>query len=145
MYSCNLNIFVFITLNRISIITIHINLICLGIKKRQIVNDSQWFNDVNNCSCCYASRGEQQWSNRNLKCQMLPAGHILKVIGNGCIYIFRFLRQWIKRFVDNKIFQQGILLAILINTLSMGIEYHNQVRLRKEALTEIVTLIWAYV
>lgn len=103
--------------------------LCLGLKKSQIVNDSQWFNEVNNCSCCYASR-EQQWSNRNLKCQILPAGHILKVIGNGCIYIFCYLRQWIKRFVDNKIFQQGILLAILINTLSMGIEYHNQVRLR---------------
>lgn len=28
--------------------------------------------------------------------------------------------------VDHKYFQQGILLAILINTLSMGIEYHDQ-------------------
>lgn len=34
----------------------------------------------------------------------------------------------------NKFFQQGILLAILINTLSMGIEYHDQ----PETLTSIV-------
>ncbi|XP_043464929.1 voltage-dependent T-type calcium channel subunit alpha-1H isoform X1 [Leptopilina heterotoma] len=106
-----------------------------GIKKSQIVNDSQWFNEVNNCSCCYASR-EQQWPNRNLKCQILPAGHILKVVANGCIYILCYLRQWVKRFVDSKIFQQGILLAILINTLSMGIEYHNQ----PEELTVLVEI-----
>lgn len=36
--------------------------------------------------------------------------------------------------VDHKYFQQGILLAILINTLSMGIEYHDQ----PEELTVIV-------
>jgi len=33
----------------------------------------------------------------------------------------------LKRFVDHRYFTRGILLAILINTLSMGIEYHNQV------------------
>ena len=33
-----------------------------------------------------------------------------------------------KILVDSKYFQRGILLAILVNTLSMGIEYHNQVR-----------------
>ena len=32
-----------------------------------------------------------------------------------------------KRLVDSNIFQRGILVAILINTLSMGIEHHNQV------------------
>jgi len=32
-----------------------------------------------------------------------------------------------KRCVDSNIFQRGILIAILINTLSMGIEHHNQV------------------
>lgn len=37
-----------------------------------------------------------------------------------------FSRRWIKVLVDHKYFQQGILLAILINTLSMGIEYHDQ-------------------
>lgn len=40
--------------------------------------------------------------------------------------IFRFIRKYVQLLVDHKYFQQGILLAILINTLSMGIEYHNQ-------------------
>lgn len=43
--------------------------------------------------------------------------------------VFRFFsvaRRCVKRLVEHKYFQQGILLAILINTLSMGIEYHNQ-------------------
>lgn len=48
--------------------------------------------------------------------------------------IFHFIRKYIKMMVDHKYFQQGILLAILINTLSMGIEYHNQ----PEELTAIV-------
>lgn len=37
-----------------------------------------------------------------------------------------FIRRCIRILVDHKYFQQGILLAILINTLSMGIEYHDQ-------------------
>ena len=39
-------------------------------------------------------------------------------------------QQIIKSLVENKYFQQGILGAILINTLSMGIEYHDQVNRR---------------
>lgn len=39
----------------------------------------------------------------------------------------RTTRRYIKRLVEHKWFQQGILLAILFNTLSMGIEYHEQV------------------
>nr|XP_049699863.1 voltage-dependent T-type calcium channel subunit alpha-1G isoform X3 [Helicoverpa armigera] len=46
------------------------------------------------------------------------------------------LRKKIKFIADHKYFQQGILLAILINTLSMGIEYHNQ----PEELTVIVEI-----
>ncbi|XP_014366903.2 voltage-dependent T-type calcium channel subunit alpha-1G isoform X2 [Papilio machaon] len=46
------------------------------------------------------------------------------------------LRKHIKTVVNHKYFQQGILLAILINTLSMGIEYHNQ----PEELTVIVEI-----
>lgn len=38
----------------------------------------------------------------------------------------RNIRKFIKSITEHKYFQQGILLAILINTLSMGIEYHNQ-------------------
>jgi hypothetical protein len=40
--------------------------------------------------------------------------------------------------VNHDRFQQGILLAILINTLSMGIEYHNQV---SSTLCRIVLII----
>ena len=42
--------------------------------------------------------------------------------------IFGRGRALLERFVESKFFQRGILISILINTLSMGIEYHNQVR-----------------
>jgi hypothetical protein len=42
--------------------------------------------------------------------------------------------------VQHKYFQQGILLAILINTLSMGIEYHNQVSSVTEAALPVFIL-----
>lgn len=52
-----------------------------------------------------------------------------------CImHVCGYVRRYIKRLVEHKYFQQGILLAILINTLSMGIEYHKQ----PEELTVIV-------
>ena len=38
----------------------------------------------------------------------------------------KMFRELVKRFVDHRYFQGGILIAILINTLSMGIEFHNQ-------------------
>lgn len=50
------------------------------------------------------------------------------------INILSTFRRGVNKIVDHKYFQQGILLAILINTLSMGIEYHNQ----PEELTSIV-------
>ncbi|CAH0564653.1 unnamed protein product [Brassicogethes aeneus] len=40
--------------------------------------------------------------------------------------VFKLFRKYIQLLVEHKYFQQGILLAILINTLSMGIEHHNQ-------------------
>ncbi|XP_049799603.1 voltage-dependent T-type calcium channel subunit alpha-1G [Schistocerca nitens] len=41
----------------------------------------------------------------------------------GCL---RWVRRGVRALVTHKYFQQGILFAILINTLSMGIEYHDQ-------------------
>jgi len=38
------------------------------------------------------------------------------------------MRLKVKQLVDSEYFQRGILFAILVNTLSMGIEYHNQVK-----------------
>ncbi|KAF5282496.1 hypothetical protein FQR65_LT14266 [Abscondita terminalis] len=56
------------------------------------------------------------------------------MVVKGVLQFFRCLRRYIKALVEHKYFQQGILLAILINTLSMGIEYHQQ----PEELTAIV-------
>lgn len=53
------------------------------------------------------------------------------VIQYAVFYFSEFVnktQEHIKKMVENKYFQRGILFAILINTLSMGIEYHNQVR-----------------
>ncbi|KAK9883220.1 hypothetical protein WA026_001409 [Henosepilachna vigintioctopunctata] len=52
----------------------------------------------------------------------------------GTLKLARFVRNKIKSLVESKYFQQGILFAILINTLSMGIEYHEQ----PEILTHVV-------
>jgi len=37
------------------------------------------------------------------------------------------LRQCIRRFVESRHVQRAILVAIMLNSISMGIEYHNQV------------------
>lgn len=42
-----------------------------------------------------------------------------------CIYWNKF-RQLLKKFVNSNLFVRGILGAILINTLSMGVEHHDQ-------------------
>ncbi|XP_049817444.1 voltage-dependent T-type calcium channel subunit alpha-1H-like isoform X2 [Aethina tumida] len=42
------------------------------------------------------------------------------------VNVIKFVRRHVKHLVDHKYFQQGILLAILINTMSMGIEHHQQ-------------------
>ncbi|XP_058233961.1 voltage-dependent T-type calcium channel subunit alpha-1H [Hemibagrus wyckioides] len=54
----------------------------------------------------------------------------------------RLMRYWenfrdrMKRIVDSKYFNRGIMIAILINTLSMGIEYHQQ----PEELTDVLEI-----
>uniref|UniRef100_A0A5S6PYG9 Voltage-dependent T-type calcium channel subunit alpha n=1 Tax=Trichuris muris TaxID=70415 RepID=A0A5S6PYG9_TRIMR len=45
--------------------------------------------------------------------------------GRICRFVQR-VQHRVKRFVDGDHFTRGILVAILVNTLSMGIEYHNQ-------------------
>ena len=52
---------------------------------------------------------------------------LLNLVRRFCEGKCRVARQYVKRLVDNHYFTRGILLAILVNTLSMGIEYHNQV------------------
>lgn len=48
------------------------------------------------------------------------------LIVKGFINLLKVLRKKIKIIAEHKLFQHGILLAILINTLSMGIEHHKQ-------------------
>lgn len=46
------------------------------------------------------------------------------------IDFWRLVCGTFRKIVDSKYFGQGIMIAILINTLSMGIEYHEQVSAR---------------
>lgn len=51
-------------------------------------------------------------------------------LGKTAAHIVRFWRlvcDTFRKIVDSKYFGRGIMIAILINTLSMGIEYHEQV------------------
>lgn len=56
------------------------------------------------------------------------------LVMKGIVKILRAIRRYIRILVEHKLFQHGILLAILINTLSMGIEHHEQ----SEILTHVV-------
>lgn len=110
-------------------------------------NNNNDFTQMEDYSCCYelyqqnfdyaAQEYHQQQlhlSNEEIKkkrsCPYQVIFLCYKVVSKIC----HFIRKYIKKLVDHKYFGQGILLAILINTLSMGIEYHNQ----PEELTAIV-------
>lgn len=45
----------------------------------------------------------------------------------GVVRFWRLVCDTFRKIVDSKYFGRGIMIAILINTLSMGIEYHEQV------------------
>lgn len=47
---------------------------------------------------------------------------------NGALRLWIGFKEKLKRIVESKYFNRGIMIAILVNTLSMGIEYHQQVR-----------------
>ncbi|KAJ3600591.1 hypothetical protein NHX12_031571, partial [Muraenolepis orangiensis] len=55
---------------------------------------------------------------------------------NRVVLLWRSFRNKLKRIVDSKYFNQGIMIAILVNTLSMGIEYHQQ----PEELTDVLEI-----
>lgn len=46
------------------------------------------------------------------------------------VHFWRLVCDTFRKIVDSKYFGRGIMIAILINTLSMGIEYHEQVSAR---------------
>lgn len=81
------------------------------------------------CPCyCTETHEPAQWPEAELQqCQRSQMHKFLQASGNCCLYSIQCIQRWIQKLVEHKYFQQGILLAILINTLSMGIEYHNQV------------------
>ncbi|XP_023310380.1 voltage-dependent T-type calcium channel subunit alpha-1H [Anoplophora glabripennis] len=56
------------------------------------------------------------------------------LVMKGIVRLLKTIRRYIRILVEHKLFQHGILLAILINTLSMGIEHHEQ----SEILTHVV-------
>lgn len=56
--------------------------------------------------------------------------------------VWNGMRRKLWGIVESKYFSQGIMIAILINTISMGIEHHNQVR--SESLDMIVLLLLYY-
>uniref|UniRef100_A0A673FN55 Voltage-dependent T-type calcium channel subunit alpha n=1 Tax=Sinocyclocheilus rhinocerous TaxID=307959 RepID=A0A673FN55_9TELE len=56
------------------------------------------------------------------------------------VHFWRLVCDTFRKIVDSKYFGQGIMIAILINTLSMGIEYHEQVSARLCAvLTDLIS------
>nr|KAG5713418.1 hypothetical protein BaRGS_024966 [Batillaria attramentaria] len=60
-------------------------------------------------------------------------GYPRRAPSNICAAINAF-QTCMKKFVESNFFQRSILVAILLNTLSMGVEYHNQ----PDMLTEIL-------
>ncbi|KAK5856529.1 hypothetical protein PBY51_008118 [Eleginops maclovinus] len=55
---------------------------------------------------------------------------------NGVVGAWVGFREKLKRIVESKYFNRGIMIAILVNTLSMGIEYHQQ----PEELTDVLEI-----
>ncbi|KAM9744886.1 voltage-dependent T-type calcium channel subunit alpha-1H isoform 2-T2 [Menidia menidia] len=55
---------------------------------------------------------------------------------NGAVQAWINFRDKLKRIVESKYFNRGIMIAILVNTLSMGIEYHEQ----PEELTDVLEI-----
>uniref|UniRef100_A0A7N5ZRR7 Voltage-dependent T-type calcium channel subunit alpha-1H n=1 Tax=Anabas testudineus TaxID=64144 RepID=A0A7N5ZRR7_ANATE len=51
---------------------------------------------------------------------------VRKTYKNGAVQAWIDFREKLKRIVESKYFNRGIMIAILVNTLSMGIEYHEQ-------------------
>lgn len=49
---------------------------------------------------------------------------------SSVLAFWRLICDTFRKIVDSKYFGRGIMIAILVNTLSMGIEYHEQVRMQ---------------
>ncbi|XP_076671262.1 ca[2+]-channel protein alpha[[1]] subunit T isoform X2 [Andrena cerasifolii] len=117
-----------------------LNSLTKGIRDRHITleDHTQWLtSDIDNCSCCCELQGNDHWPDEGEKwAKSSRAKRFLRACGTRCVCSIRCVSRSIKKLVEHKYFQQGILVAILINTLSMGIEYHNQ----PEQLTVMVEI-----
>lgn len=89
---------------------------------------------IEDYSCCYDLYQNALSPLDDKRKQRSRLMRVIIAIYRCVTQVFGVGRRYIKRLVEHKYFQQGILLAILINTLSMGIEYHKQ----PEELTVIV-------
>ncbi|XP_026324776.1 voltage-dependent T-type calcium channel subunit alpha-1G [Hyposmocoma kahamanoa] len=89
--------------------------------------------EIEDFSCCADLIAAETLAKENRKGRFSSTCSIIWRRITKCLL---WLRKYIKIIVNHKYFQQGILVAILINTLSMGIEYHNQ----PEELTVIVEI-----
>lgn len=85
-------------------------------------------NGFENFSCCYHLYQNSAHVETLMSSNRKPNKYVAPIVNGWRIFskVMSYLRRCIKRLVEHKYFQQGILLAILINTLSMGIEYHDQ-------------------
>uniref|UniRef100_T1DC41 Voltage-dependent T-type calcium channel subunit alpha n=2 Tax=Entelegynae TaxID=74971 RepID=T1DC41_CUPSA len=79
------------------------------------------------------SEGGEEWSEES-DSDLDDFSFIERYRSSVCCRWWKPKQAKLKELVDHKYFQRGILTAILVNTLSMGIEYHNQ----PEELTFIV-------
>lgn len=85
-------------------------------------------NGLENFSCCYHLYQNSAHVESLMSSHRKPNKYVAPIVAAWRIFskIMSYSRRCIKLLVEHKYFQQGILLAILINTLSMGIEYHDQ-------------------
>ncbi|XP_011298535.1 voltage-dependent T-type calcium channel subunit alpha-1H isoform X1 [Fopius arisanus] len=117
-----------------------LNSLAKGITERSNFRDDrgQSLDDAEICPCSCDIHEASQWPENSgaEEGEVSQVKRFFITSGNCCISALTWARSWIKKLVEHKYFQQGILLAILINTLSMGIEYHNQ----PEQLTLIVEI-----
>ncbi|KAF7265662.1 hypothetical protein GWI33_020746 [Rhynchophorus ferrugineus] len=97
-----------------------------GMNNRQKNNDDYYAPPApteEDYSCCIDLwHCESEYKNEKRSKLYICSCMIIK----GFLKAIKTIRKYIKRLVEHKIFQHGILLAILINTLSMGIEHHQQ-------------------
>ncbi|XP_023037062.1 uncharacterized protein LOC6652900 isoform X1 [Drosophila willistoni] len=83
-------------------------------------------NYMEDYACCYDLYQNALSPLDERQRQRSPAMRCLIAVYRCLSRVCSWIRRYIRRLVEHKYFQQGILLAILINTLSMGIEYHDQ-------------------